>query len=52
MLAEFNTTDFKGFYFWESLIIQRRAEVRKINGRIMSKLRSNTVVFQGVWARL
>ena len=36
----------------ESLIIQSRAEVRKIYGRILSKLRRNTDVFQGDLARL
>ena len=38
--------------FRESLIIQCCAEVRKIYGRILSKRRRNTDVFQGVWARL
>ena len=40
------------FFLWESLIIQCRAEVRKIYGRILSKRRRNTDVFQGVLARL
>ena len=38
-------------YFRGSLIIQCRAEVRKIYGRILSKLRRNTDVFQGDLAR-
>lgn len=38
--------------FREPLIIQCRAEVRKIYSRILSKLRRNTDVFQGVLARL
>ena len=36
----------------ESLIIQCRAEVRKIYGRILSKRRRYNDVFQGVLARL
>ena len=36
----------------ESLIIQSRAEVRKIYGRMLSKLRRNTDVFQGVLTKL
>ena len=39
-------------YLWEPLIIQCRAEVRKIYGRILSKRRSYTDVYQGVLARL
>ena len=35
----------------EPLKIQCRAEMRKIYGRILSKLRRNTVVFQGDLAR-
>ena len=38
--------------FRESLIIQSRAEVRKIYGRMLSKLRRNTDVFQGVLTKL
>ena len=34
------------------LKIQRRAEVRKIYGRILSKRRSYTDVYQGVLAKL
>ena len=37
--------------FRESLIIQCCAEVRKIYGRMLSKRRRNTEVFQGVLAR-
>ena len=40
------------FLFRESLIIQCREEVRKIYGRMLSKRRRNTDVFQGVLARL
>ena len=40
------------FFCRESLILQCRAEVRKIYGRMLSKLRRNTDVFQGVLARL
>ncbi len=38
--------------FRESLIIQCCAEVRKIYGRMLSKLRRNTDVFQGALAGL
>ena len=38
--------------FREPLIIQCRAEVRKIYSRMLSKLRRNTDVFQGDLARL
>ncbi len=40
------------FVLRESLIIQCRAEVRKIYGRMLSKCRRNTDVFQEVLARL
>ena len=39
-------------FLWESLIIQCRAEVRKIYGRMLSRLRRNTDVFQGDLAGL